>query len=359
MHLERLHVTNVRNIVELELLLQPGINVFVGPNGAGKTSLLEAAYLLSHARSFRSGNNESLIRRGCSAAMVAASICKSNGVTRLGLSRSAAGWEARVDHASVPSLGIALREFALVCFEPGSHALVAGSSQERRQFLDWGVFHVEPEFLAVARRYRRILNQRNAALKQAASDAELDVWDSRLVLASEPLNAARQTYFSQFSTHLTQVLLKFLPELGNATARLFAGWSGDSQLGEVLMHNRGRDRMRGHTTRGPHRADWSIQFQHAPMREHLSRGQEKLCALACVLAQAKYFAGAKGEWPVIALDDLSSELDRDHQNAVVDLLTGAGAQVLISGVEMPPSLQRTAADMAVFHVEHGQLRSLL
>lgn len=359
MRLDWLHVSNVRNIARLEVSLQPGMNLFIGPNGAGKTSILEAAYLLSHARSFRAGTHDALIRRGSDTATVLAGVIRQNGSCTLGLSRSSSGWEARVNQLAVPSLSTALREFALVCFEPGSHSLISGTSQERRSFLDWGVFHVEPDYLAVARRYRRILQQRNAALKQAASDAELDIWDVELAQAANSLSTVRQTYFTTFSDELSQLLGLFLPELGNASVRLQAGWPEAMTLLESLSQSRGRDRVRGHTSRGPHRADWSIHFERAPLREHLSRGQEKLCALACVVAQAKHHARVTTDWPVIALDDLTSELDGAHQQVVVEMLRGVGAQILVSGVEFPQSLQTAAPDTAVFHVEHGGLRGLL
>lgn len=359
MRLEWLHVTNVRNISHLEVALQPGINLFLGPNGAGKTSILEAAYLLSHGRSFRSSSNDALIRRGSEAATVLTAVSKAQGTTKLGLSRTGRGWEARVNLLPVPNLGTALREFALVCFEPGSHALIAGASQERRGFLDWGVFHVEPDYLSLARRYRRVLQQRNAALKQTASDAEMDVWDVELAEAAAPLGTKRKEYFSRFSEELAQLLALLLPELGPVSASLSSGWPEAMTLLESLGQSRGRDRARGHTSRGAHRADWSLHFEQAPLREHLSRGQEKLCALACVLAQARHHASVTNEWPVIALDDLTSELDAAHQRVVVDMLMGVGAQILVSGVEMPESLRHVVPDKAVFHVEHGQVRGLL
>src|SRR6185295_19015990 len=111
--------------------------------------------------------------------------------------------------------------------------------------------------------------------------------------------------------------------------------------------------------RGPQRADWSISFAEAPLREHLSRGQEKLCALACVLAQAQLFADSRGEWPVIALDDLSSELDASHQRLVVKTLAACKAQVLVSAIEIPECLRESVTPQRVFHVEHGAVRSLL
>src|SRR5699024_6253138 len=113
---------------------------------------------------------------------------------------------------------------------------------------------------------------------------------------------------------ITAVLL---PELGDFSLSYRAGWDTSQSLAETLRANRVRDRARGHTTLGIHRGDWRAVFSEAPQREHFSRGQEKLCALACVLAQAKVYADDKGEWPVVCLDDLASELDVAHQQAVV------------------------------------------
>jgi len=357
--LEQLRLENLRNIATLELELGPGLNLFLGSNGAGKTSILEGAYLLSHAQSFRTGLTDSLIRRGASQLTVAALLRRASGAdVRLGLARAADGWHARVNGTAV-SLGELLPECAIVCFEPGSHALISGGSGERRRFLDWGVFHVEHAFLGRSRVYNRVLRQRNLALKQAAGDAELDAWDGELAAAAAPIASLRETYFGRFSAELSAVLGLFLPELGAATVELNRGWPADLAIADALAQSRGRDRMRGHTLRGPHRADWSLRFVGAPLREHLSRGQEKLCALACVLAQARTHAAAAGEWPIIALDDLASELDAAHQELVVDLLCAAQAQVLISGIEQPACLHHIQVHPRVFHVEHGQVRALL
>jgi DNA replication and repair protein RecF len=356
---EQLRLENLRNIAVLELEPGPGLNVFLGANGAGKTSILEGAYLLSHAQSFRTGLTDSLIRSGSSHLAVSARLQRAKGAIRLGLARDASSWQARLNGGAVPTLGAALAECAVICFEPGSHALVSGSSSERRRFLDWGVFHVEPDFLSKSRTYNRVLRQRNLALKQAAGDAEIDAWDAELDAATTPIVRARESYFSQFAAELSVVLNLLLPELGASTIEWTCGWPANLALTDALAQSRGRDRQRGHTTRGAHRADWSARFAGAPLREHLSRGQEKLCALACVLAQARVHAAAKGEWPIIALDDLASELDSQHQELVVNLLSAASAQVLISGVEQPTCLRHIQAALRMFHVEHGRVRGLL
>ena len=360
MRFEQLRLENLRNIATLELEPGPALNLFLGANGAGKTSILEGAYLLSHAQSFRTGAIDSAIRRGASRLSVSARLQRAAGIPiRLGLARELGGWQTRLNGGAAPSLGALLLECAVVCFEPGSHALIAGGSSERRRFLDWGVFHVEPDFLPRSRTYTRVLRQRNLALKQGATDAELDAWNAELGAAAGPLAQKREAYFRRFGDELSAVLGLFLPELGTAAVELSRGWPSDLALAQALAQVRSRDRARGHTTRGPHRADWSIRFIGAPLREHLSRGQEKLCALACVLAQARVHAAAQGEWPIIALDDLASELDSSHQELVMNLLCAAGAQVLISGIEEPACMRHIQSPVRMFHVEHGQVRGLL
>ncbi|MCE7950262.1 MAG: DNA replication/repair protein RecF [Xanthomonadales bacterium PRO7] len=359
MRLEQLHIENLRNIATLDVALAPGINVFVGPNGAGKSSILEAAYLLSHAQSFRLGTTHDLIRRGEKRLAVAATARCGERARRIALIRDDSSWHGRIDQTVTTNLGAVLGETAVVCFEPGSHELIAGSGRERRRFLDWGVFHVEHAYLATAARYRRSLRQRNMALKNGAADGELDAWDVELASAAAPMDLHRQQYFSRFRDRLAELAGQFLPELGEVNLAWDRGWPSDASLLDLLAQRRSLDRIRGHTSRGPHRADWLLRFEQAPQRGQLSRGQEKLCALACVLAQARVHADASGGWPVIALDDLGSELDLEHQARVLDWLRRDADQVLISGVDIPEPLRAEPDAITLFHVEHGSLRGLL
>lgn len=360
MRFERLRIQGLRCLADVGVDLGEGIHVFVGPNGAGKTSVLEAAYLLSHGRSFRSGAREALLQRGRpSLAVFAETAGTVAGVRRrLGLGRQGARWEARLDGADVP-LGQLVQACAVVCFEPGSHALVAGAAEERRRFLDWGVFHVEHAFLDLWRRYQRALKQRNALLRTGvAGPGELYApWEYELSEAGAAIDAYRRGYLEQWLPVLARTAGFLLPELGAVSLRYRRGWADDAALSDVLIGQRGRDLARGHTTQGAHRADWSLAFEHAPLREHLSRGQEKLTALSCLLAQAELHAERLGEWPIVCLDDLASELDLAHQAAVVERLAAVGAQVLVTGTECPASL--LTRPHRLFHVEQGQIRPLL
>ncbi|WP_114240981.1 DNA replication/repair protein RecF [Dyella sp. C9] len=359
MWLQHLRIRGLRCLADVEVELDPGVTVFAGPNGAGKTSLLEAAFLLSHARSFRSGAKDALLQRGADALSVFAELRHADGQSRrIGLGRQGARWEARVD-GSTASLSELVGECAVVCFEPGSHALIAGGAEERRRYLDWGVFHVEHDFMLAWRRYQRALKQRNTLLRAASlvSDALFAPWEAELATTATQIDGLREVYLAALRPHLLSCMEALLPELGAVELRYRRGWAEGVELADVLASQRGRDLARGHTTQGSHRADWSIAFEHAPLREHLSRGQEKLTALACVLAQASLYAQRRGEWPVVCLDDLASELDRPHQAAVVSQLRAVGAQVLVTGTEVPEALE--GGPTRVFHVEQGRLNPLL
>lgn len=359
MNLLTLRVQNLRCLSLVELELNPGINVFIGGNGAGKTSVLEAVFLLSHAQSFRSGTRDTLILRGSANLSVFADLRHSDGRTaQLGLGSSSGRWSARVNGCSV-SLRQLVHECAVVCFDPGAHALIAGGADIRRRYLNWGVFHVEPEFLGMWRRYERALKQRNSLLRapNPVDQALFAPWEIELAEAATHIDGQRLLYLERLKPHLQGAASSLLPELGQLEVRYRRGWPEASSLRTLLCEQRRRDLARGHTTLGAHRADWSLVLAGAPLREHLSRGQEKLVALACVLAQAKLYAEERGEWPVVCLDDLASELDQFHQEAVVTQLSSARAQILLSGTELPPALR--AASPAQFHVEQGVVKRLL
>lgn len=359
MRLDQLRIHGLRCLTDVSVALDPAINVFVGANGAGKTSVLEAVFLLSHARSFRSGAAEALLQRGTPGLSIFAELRHSDDrAFRLGLGRSGSRWEAKLDGDAV-AIGQLVRECAVVCFEPGSHALIAGAAEERRRYLDWGVFHVEQDFLSSWRRYQRALKQRNSLLRSTTTptDELFAPWEAELAQTAHHIDDLRRTYLDLLRPTLLASAAGLLPELGALELRYRRGWSDDRELSQQLRESRSRDLARGHTTLGSHRADWSIAFERAPLREHLSRGQEKLTALACVLAQAELYAQCRGEWPVVCLDDLASELDQSHQAAVVAQLSAARAQVLLTGTEVPQALQSLPS--RVFHVEQGQLTRLL
>nr|WP_233198748.1 MULTISPECIES: DNA replication/repair protein RecF [Luteimonas] len=350
---------NLRNLADVTLQPGPGMNLLLGDNGAGKTSVLEGLHLMAYGRSFRGRVRDGLVRRGADALEVYAEWLPAAAEARprrAGLRHTGSQWDGRLDGNPVPHLGELCAALMVVSFEPGSHALISGNSEVRRRFLDWGLFHVEHEFLPQWRRYARALKQRNALLKAGAGGAQLDAWDAELADAGAPLDSRRERYLQRLQQGLQPIAALLAPSLGPPQLTFQPGWRrADLSLADALLVARDRDRSMGYTSVGPHRADWRIVFADRPEQALLSRGQAKQAALCALLAQAADCAAhAAGAWPVIALDDLASELDRHHQAQVLAYLAEVGAQAFLTGTEIPAhwpgSITRNAA---LFHVEHG------
>lgn len=355
MRIRRLEIRNLRCLQGAALQPGPTLNVVTGANGAGKTSLLEAIHLLAYGRSFRGRVRDGLVRSGAGAleVFVEWSEGESARLRRAGLRHNGQTWSGRLDGEPVAQLGELCAALAVVTFEPGSHALVMGGGEARRRYLDWGLFHVEPDFLGSWRRYARALKQRNSLLRQRVGGSQLDAWDRELAEAGEPLTARRQDYLERLQAPLQHLALELAPALGAARLHFQPGWKRDSlSLGDALLVARERDLATGFTSVGPHRADWRVGHDRRPDNETLSRGQAKLTALACLLAQAEDFAAQRGQWPVVLLDDLASELDRDHQARLLQRLRDTDAQVFITGTALPEGLQ---AGTRLFHVEQGAI----
>ncbi len=358
MILTRLQVRQLRCLADVELLPVAGLNVLIGGNGAGKSSLIEAVHLLGYGRSFRGRVADGLIRRDAAHLEVYAEWLDAVGAShRAGLRHAGSRWEARLDGEPAPSLTELCARIAVVTFEPGSHDLIAGGAEHRRRYLDWGLFHVEPEFLPQWRRYMRALKQRNALLKSGPRPNALAPWDQELAEAGERLTRLRQDYLDRLEPTLATEAEVFLAELGPASLHFRPGWKRDElALADALLLARERDITLGYTSTGPHRADWRVAFAGLPGGEDLSRGQEKLTALACILGQARDFADRTGEWPLVCLDDLASELDPAHQARVLARVQASGAQVLLTGTHLPEVLARLALPFYLFHVEQGKVQ---
>lgn len=365
MQVIRLEANGLRRFAQVSLAPEAGLNLITGDNGAGKTSLLEALHLMAYGRSFRGRVRDGLVRTGADAIEVFVEWREAaqGRQRRAGLRHSGQAWTGRLDGENVAQLGDLCAALAVVSFEPGSHALVTGGGEPRRRFMDWGLFHVEQGreggFLPLWRRYARALKQRNSLLKAGIGGGQLDAWDHELAEAGEPLTAHRQGYLDALQDGLAAVVRELAPSLGGASLQFLPGWRRhELSLADALLLARDRDRAAGYTTVGPHRADWRIDYSALPQRETLSRGQAKLTALSCLLAQAQDFACRRGEWPVIALDDLASELDRHHQRRILERLLASDAQVFITGTEAPAGLKDSAIRPTLFHVEQGVVRRL-
>ncbi|HET9048858.1 MAG TPA: DNA replication/repair protein RecF [Chiayiivirga sp.] len=362
MRLLSLSIQQLRRLEQVTLEPGAGINFLLGDNGAGKTSVLEAVHLLASGRSFRGGQHEALIQCGKAELRVVAKVRNDHQEHTLGLERGARTWRAKLDGQAVERLSELFLRLPVVCYEPESHILISGGADNRRRFLDWALFHVEPSFITPWRRYQRALKQRNRILKQDHDDASLEVWEFELAEQGTCLDDLREGYLDALRPTLARMAERFLPELGELQLCYQRGWAGGTDgtsLLAALAKARDRDRAVGYSTAGPHRSDWTLSFEVVPQREMFSRGQEKLTVLACLLAQAQHFAAIRGEWPILLLDDLPSELDLGHLQRTLDWLAQQEAQTFVTLTQTIAVPDQTRVPMQWFHVEQGNVRALV
>lgn len=351
MNIELLRATNLRCFEKLEFAPAPGLNWLVGPNGAGKTTVLEAAYLLSHGRSFRAGGRTAPRRQGAEDYLVYAEVLRGDNLrSRLGLVRADDRWLARCNGEDLASLAPLFEACPVVYFGPESHLLIMGPAEERRGFLDWSVFHVEHASLAVWKSWRRALRQRNVLLRQGAPDDDFMPWEHELGRLAARIHGMRGACLRGLQPYLAEEAANLVPELGAARANYRPGWDEQVGLEAQLAADRDRDRERGFTQHGAHRADWSLVFDAIAQREHMSRGQAKAAALVCTLALARWLRNGVGEYPLFCLDDLESELDADHTRLVIRWLADRSIQSWLTSTQLPAS-GVGVSDASVFHVK--------
>lgn len=350
MSLAEIQVQNLRCIDSTRLELHPRCTLIWGGNGTGKTSLLEAAFLLGRGRSFRTRQTEQLVRRTAQSLTV---FGRTGGAITHGVGFEfdrTRGAQARVDGQAAQSLADLTLAFPVQVIDPDVHKLIEEGGRRRRQWLDWAVFHVEPQFRETWFRYARALRQRNAALKNRPAEAR--PWEAELLDQGERIDAARRRIVEQLEPHWRATLTAL--DCPHATLTYLAGWSAAQTFGEALQAARSRDEARQTTTVGPHRADVRITVDHKPARDVLSRGQQKLMAAALTLAQLRLLAEATEMTPTLLLDDPAAELDGAHQASFVAEVSRLKCQLLITALQ--PEIPGFIQPDRVFHVEHGHAR---
>lgn len=358
MHLTSLQGADLRCFSEFLLTPVPGVNLLLGKNGAGKTSILEAIHILGYGRSFRGRIRDGLIKQGQNHLQITVRWQNPSGLAQqAGFQHTGSDWQARMDGRDVENLSQFCEHFPVISFEPGSHELISGAADNRRRFMDWALFHVEPEFTQQWRRFHRALKQRNALLKRQPKTSELTPWDNEYAEAGEALTGYRRQYLNALKPLFRETAIGFLPLCGELDLSFQPGWR-DTQLSllDALRLNHDRDIQSGFCSVGPHRADWTVSLDAGLQQDHFSRGQAKLLALAALMAQARRFVEQKGFWPILCFDDLASELDQGHCANVLDFLKNCPAQIWMTGTEASPSFTEHFNTHKTFHVEQGVLK---
>jgi len=339
-----------------ETIIEPDLrlNLITGPNASGKTSLLESLFYLGRGRSFRAAGNRELIQTGQPGFVLFGEIENGGDTERAGIEVAVGSRKVRVNGEQGTGADLA-RLLPVQVIDPEIHQLVQGSPEQRRRFLDWGVFHVKHSYLDSWRRYQKALRQRNAALRQGENDQQVRLWDDSLAQYGEAIDGLRAGFLEEFLPLFSSISTENLSF--EAICSYKRGWSSNTDLLEALHGSLGRDRAFGATQVGPHRADLSLQVHDRRARHRVSRGQQKMFAATLVIAQSRFVAEHAATELVFLVDDPAAELDRDNRERLFRMLSDMPAQMFVTALEaedLPWSAQGR-----MFHVEHGKLASLL
>ncbi len=332
--------------------LDPGLNLFCGPNGSGKTTLLEAIDILSRGTSFRTRYKADLIKNGCDRLTVSVRLTDiSKHKTILVRKSIAGGTEAFLDGEPLAGMAAAARLLPVRSFHPESHALIHGSASGRRRYLDWGVFHVKHDFFGIWSKYQKCLANRNALLKTNPAAPDMKHWSEQMGALGRDIDVARREYFSSLARTI-QALLALAKPKGEVGVRYFRGWADGRDLSAVLEESLEGDQQRATTRFGPHRADIVIDWDGSSAKRVVSRGQEKVLALALILAQIKHFTAEFSRDCVVLVDDLTSELDSEYLAWAMGELKALGQQVVLTSINHDIPLEEWRSHR-VFHVKHS------
>ncbi len=338
MNIQNLSLTNFRNFTSRKIAFDPRLTVIIGPNGSGKSNILEAIGLLAATRIHKVDTDLDLVKFGQAYAKIEGQI-DGQEKKKLTINFQVID-ETYVKKAyfidSIKKRLVDFTEhFSVIFFEPSDLELVSGAPSDRRHHLDTMLAAIDRDYWRAISNYNKIVVRRNKVLQRIAEGKskkpELDFWDERLLAHGKYLSRARQAFF----------------EFVNFVNGKRGGYSWEIKQSllseEKLARNRDRDIAAGVTLSGPHRDDFVFLFREKNLEFFGSRGEQRMAVLALKLAELEYYNSKRGARPILALDDIFSELDWEHRDAVLSIIDKQ--QTIITAAEsesLPKDLYKKA-----------------
>lgn len=352
--LRRLTLENFRNIKSAEFLPGTRFNVISGNNGSGKTNLLEAIYFFSALRSFRTTLRKELV-------------CRETDVARIKgfFGGSAAGLDCEIEitdstrkilknEKELVDAAAHFQQLPMVLFHPANMILVQGGPKERRRFLDRALFQAEPSYPALSSDYNRALQSRNRLLKDRPKNIGiLKPFDLQLAQLGHRITDARTRFLDAVRPVFVEAAFQIGKGISASLVYKPDVFGTVSDVEKVLEKSFARDKERGFTARGPHADDVEIEIRDLPAKRFASQGQQRMAVLSLKIAEARALSASCGKNPVLLLDDISSELDRERNRELFSYLQSSVGQVFITTTHLDHVL--LDSDRQDFSISNGAL----
>ena len=368
MKLTNLQLQNFRNYESVQLEFTEGVHVFIGENAQGKTNLMESIYALAMTKSHRTTNDKELIGWNKEFATIKGTVEKTATKTNLELQFSKKGKIAKVNYLEQKRLSSYLGNLNVILFAPENLTLVKGSPQNRRKFVDMELGQMSSLYLYDLVEYNRVLKQRNTYLKQLAIKKKQP--DEYLEVLSEMLSElASKIVFHRldFMKQLEALAIPIHDQLSlgrekfsvsyQATIPLEDGLTA-SQMKEIYIDqfkkNQTREADQATTLIGPHRDDLIFYLNEVPVQTYGSQGQQRSTVLSLKLAEIELMKLSTGEYPLLLLDDVLSELDDDRQTHLIKAIENK-VQTFITTTSLDGIKQQFINEPVVIPIEKGTI----
>lgn len=368
MRLTELSLKQYRNYQAQTVSFSPHINVLIGENAQGKTNLLEAIYVLALTRSHRTSNDRELIKFGEAFAKITGKVARADKTTTLELVVANQGKKARVNGIEQAKLSQYLGQLNVVLFAPEDLTIVKGSPAQRRRFIDMEFGQMNPRYLYALSQYKALLKQRNQYLKQLKYHQQhdlvlLSVLSDQLADFGGQIVAERTrllAQMSEFAAVIHQTIasdkeqLAFHYQSQVAEADRASAAAATAALSQLFESNRAREIEQGTTLVGPHRDDVAFMVNGKNVASFGSQGQQRTTALAVKLAEIDLMKAQTGEYPLLLLDDVLSELDDNRQTHLLAAIQDK-VQTFLTTTSLDGIIEDLIETPEVFHVAHGTL----
>lgn len=351
MFINKLKITNFRIIQEKEFNFTQKINIFHGDNGTGKTSILEAIHYLSTGKSFRKCSFKSLINVKFEYLNIFIEHKKNNLINTVSINKSKNGlWKARFNNNAITKQSQISYLIPVVSIDPEVYRLVDLGPINRRNFLDWLVFHVKHDYLNLWKKVQKCTKQLNSLYKGKANTQEIDLWEGSFIELSEQLNTVREVFYKEMQPIIQSLTKHMQGDIDNLELDYYKGWSDSLTLKEQLIKDRKRNLLYGQLQHGPHKMDIKINVLNSPASQVLSRGQKKVLSLTFYMAYIQLLINYEIK-PIVCLDDLDAELDDNKLSKVSEFFINSNLQLFITTV-LIKKVKTFFPQAQMFHVKH-------
>lgn len=368
MHIENLHLKNFRNYDELNITFDDKVNVIIGENAQGKTNLMEAIYCLAFTKSHRTAKEKELIQWDKEYAKIEGKITKRNQSIPLELIISSKGKKAKLNHLEQRRLSDYVGAINVVMFAPEDLTLVKGPPQIRRRFIDMELGQIQAIYIYHLAQYQKILKQRNSLLKQLQrreinQTTMLEVLTDQLIEHAAIILNKRFIFLKSLREWAASIHYQISHELEELEIKYDATIevSDEDNLEKIEASYRRKfqdiqvkEIERGTTLSGPHRDDLIFYVNGKDVQTYGSQGQQRTTALSLKLAEIELIHNEVGEYPILLLDDVLSELDDFRQSHLLNTIQGK-VQTFVSTTSVDGINHETLDKAELFHVTEGKV----